>query len=55
MGNIDKIVYEDGKVKVIKGVILDEDEFTITIRASDYSVLTIGKRAIIQINRRSSK
>lgn len=46
-----KIVYEDaGRNKVIKGLILKEDEFTYTIKAQfTHKVITIGKRAIVKI------
>jgi len=49
--NETKIVYEDdGKTKVIRGSILEQDEFTITISAvRTNEKITIGKRAIIKI------
>ena len=47
-----KFVYEDnGVTKVVKGFVLEEDDFTYKIKAQrDGSILTIGKRAIIMIN-----
>lgn len=46
-----KIVYEDaGKTKVLKGIILNEEEFTYKIQAIETNaVITIGKRAIVKI------
>lgn len=48
---IKKIVYEDeGVTKVLKGLILEEDEFLLKVRASrDKEIITIGKRAIVKI------
>ena len=49
--NETKIVYEDnGITKVIRGFILEQDEFTITISAIiTNEKIIIGKRAIIKI------
>jgi len=47
-----KIVYEDGRnTKVIKGYIIEKDEFTVTISAENTDkIITIGKRAIVKIS-----
>lgn len=47
-----KFVYiDDGNTKVVKGKILREDDFTYTIIESiNHTEMTIGKRAIVQIN-----
>lgn len=47
-----KIVYEDdNKTKVIRGLILSEDEFTYKLEAENTKqIFTIGKRAIVMIN-----
>ncbi len=51
--NEDKIVYEDqGKIKVIKGIIIKEDEFIYDIQTHDSSIVTVGKRVIVQIQRK---
>ena len=46
-----KFVYEDNqKTKVIRGYILEEDEFTYEIEAEfTGDKITIGKRAIIKV------
>lgn len=50
-----KIVYEDNSIsKVIRGTILEEDEFSITIKAEPQgNILTIGKRALIKMEQRT--
>ena len=49
----DKIVYKDDeKTKIVKGKIIKEDEFIYDIQTRDSSVITIGKRAVIQIIRK---
>jgi len=47
-----KIVYEDdGITKVLKGRILEEDEFLIKVSAErDGEIISIGKRAIVKIS-----
>ena len=47
-----KIVYEDSGIsKVIKGLFVSEDDFTVTIQAFETNqVITIGKRVLIKIN-----
>jgi len=46
-----KLVYEDkGKSKVIRGILLKENEFTFEILSEfDNKVIIIGKRALIQL------
>ena len=46
-----KIVYLDEEVtKVIRGYVVEEDEFTYTIKAErDNAIIIIGKRAVIKI------
>ncbi len=45
-----KIVYKDqDNVKVIRGTILDRDEFLIRIQTEDGSVYSIGKSVITSI------
>ena len=48
---VKKFVYEDdGQTKVIKGLILEEDEFTFKIKADvTNQEIVLGKRAIIKI------
>ena len=48
---VKKFVYEDANTtKVIKGIILGEDDFTYTIRARNSSeVIILGKRNLIKI------
>lgn len=47
-----KFVYEDGKnIKVIKGYILEEDEFTYKVEAlGTNAIITIGKRVIVKVS-----
>lgn len=46
-----KIVYEDeGITKVLRGRILAEDEFTLTIQCvGTKDIIVIGKRALVRI------
>lgn len=44
-----KFVYEDNGVRVIKGYILEEDEFTFKIEAlGTGAIITLGKRNLIK-------
>lgn len=45
-----KFVYEDGKTKVIKGYILEEDSFTIKVEQTCGRTLILGKRSIFKIS-----
>ncbi len=49
---IQKIVYEDNNItKVLKGEILKEDEFTLTVKAiGTNAIIVIGKRSLIKIS-----
>jgi len=50
-----KFVYEDNKItKVIRGLILKEDDFTYTVQTAQGEEIVIGKRAIIRIYSDSS-
>jgi hypothetical protein len=46
-----KIIYEDdGKTKVVKGFLISQDEFTITIETQDTKTkITLGKRGLIKM------
>ncbi len=45
-----KIVYNDaGTVKVIRGLILQRDDFLIKIKTEDGAIFSIGKSAITSI------
>ena len=47
---IKKFVYEDNGTKVVKGLLLKEDDFTYTVEAiGTQAIIIIGKRSIIQI------
>jgi len=48
---IKKIVYEDaGITKVLKGIILKEDEFTYEVEAvGTRAIIIIGKRSIVKV------
>ena len=47
-----KVVYEDdGNSKVVRGLILEQDEFTITLKCTPANnTLILGKRAIVKIS-----
>ena len=46
----EKIVYMDsGKSKVLRGDLLDEDDYFITIRCADKNVFKIGKSAVVSM------
>ena len=49
MSEMKKVVYEDDGVKIVKGIILKDEEFTIEIKTEFGAIVTIGKRAIIRI------
>jgi len=52
-GEMKKFVYEDNRqIKVIKGRILKEDEFTYTIEAiNTKATIVLGKRAVIKVSK----
>lgn len=44
-----KIVYSDNnETKVLRGLLIEEDEFTFTIKLDNSKIVTIGKRALIK-------
>jgi len=46
-----KFVYEDNGIRVIKGYILEEDEFLYKIEADRTGALiTLGKRSIVKVD-----
>jgi hypothetical protein len=51
-GDFVKIIYEDqSKHKIIKGKLIDIDEYSITVEASyTGDIIMLGKRALIKIS-----
>lgn len=52
-----KIVFDDdNQTKVVKGLVLNDDEHTITLKGDyDGKPITIGKRAIIKISEETKR
>ena len=51
LGRPIKLVYDDnGETKVLKGSLIDEDDFTVTIKLTDgLKTLMIGKRFLLKL------
>ena len=46
-----KFVFEDDRIKILKGYLIREDEFIYEVRGlGTNEIVSIGKRAVIKVN-----